>query len=159
MTKPFNHPLEVGTRALAMLIEAYPASLDLQYLVFFDYITIHSNDFGGAESLHAPLPMRSGEFSIKRDLIERGLLLMMSKDLIECLSLPSGFAYKASDSANTFFSMLTTTYVLGLKERAKWVIDTYGNKTPEELSELERAIISQREHHFYQSFSQRGDRV
>lgn len=159
MTKPFNHPLEVGIRALAILIEAYPTPLDLQYLVFFDYITIHSNDFGGAESLHAPLPMRSGEFSIKRDLIERGLFLMMSKDLIERLSLPSGFAYKASDSANTFFSMLTSPYVLGLRERAKWVIDTYGDKTPEELSELERSIISQREHHFYESFPQRGDRA
>src|SRR4051794_18613760 len=78
----FNSPLETGVRALTILEAAFPNSCDLQRLVELDYLVVHSGDVGGPESLHAPLPLRAGELLVRRELIEKGLLLMMSRGLV-----------------------------------------------------------------------------
>ena len=75
----FNSPLETGVRTLALLVAAYPRSRDLHRLVQYDYLTVHSADAAGPPSLHPPLPLRSGELLVRRGIIERGLLLMMSR--------------------------------------------------------------------------------
>jgi len=44
---PFNSALECSLRALAILASAYPASADLQRLVAYDYLLVHSADADG----------------------------------------------------------------------------------------------------------------
>jgi len=138
MTSPFNSPLEIGVRSLTILTAVYPRALDLQFLVFFDYLAVHSGDVQGPASLHAPLPLRSGELTIKRGLIERGLLLMISRGLAEHLISSNGFEYRASDNASAFLSMLSSRYILKLKERAEWVVETFGNSSLQDLKEIEQ---------------------
>ena len=140
MPSPFNSPLESGVRSLSVLVAAFPCSLDLQYLVFFDYLTVHSGDVDGPESLHAPIPMRSGELAVRRGLIERGLLLMISRGLVERLALRDGFNYIAAEAAAPFLDMLGSDYTLKLRRRANWVINTFGNVTPEDIQDIERRI-------------------
>jgi hypothetical protein len=143
MTSPFNSPLETGIRSLTILTAVFPQALDLQYLVFFDYLAVHSGDVGGPESLHAPLPLRSGELTVRRGLIERGLFLMMSRGLVERLVSSEGFQYIASDSASAFLSMLSSQYILKLKERAEWVAETFSESTLEELQAVERRFFKE----------------
>ncbi|MEA5449317.1 ABC-three component system middle component 2 [Leptolyngbya sp. CCNP1308] len=140
MPSPFNSPLESGVRSLSILVAAFPRSLDLQYLVFFDYLTVHSRDVDGPESLHAPIPMRSGELAVRRGLIERGLLLMISRDLIERLAQHDGFSYVAADAAAPFLDMLGAEYTLKLRKRSNWVISTFGNVSTEDIRDIERRI-------------------
>lgn len=143
MTLAFNSPLETGIRSLAILTAVFPRTLDLQYLVSFDYLTLHSGDVGGPESLHAPLPLRSGELTVRRVLIERGLLLMMSRGLIERVVSPNGFQFIAAESASAFLSMLSSQYILKLQERADWVAATFGESSLEELHARERHFFGQ----------------
>ncbi|MGI0494810.1 ABC-three component system middle component 2 [Alkalinema pantanalense CENA528] len=138
MTSPFNSPLEIGIRSLIILTAVYPRSLDLQFLVFFDYFTVHSGDVQGPDSLHAPLPLRSGELTVKRGLIERGLLLMLSRGLVEHLVSSNGFEYRASDNASAFLSMLSSPYITQLRERAEWVAEAFGNSSLHDLKEIEK---------------------
>ena len=138
MTSPFNSPIELGVRSLTILTAVYPQSLDLQFLVFFDYLAVHSGDVQGPDSLHAPLPFRSGELTIKRGLIERGLLLMISRGLVERLISSNGFEYRASDNASAFLSMLSSRYSSKLKERAEWVAETFGGSSLRDLKEIEQ---------------------
>lgn len=151
MVAPFNSPLEIGVRALAILTATFPQALDLQYLVFFDYLTIHSNDVGGPESLHAPLPLRSGELTVRRELVERGLFLMMSRGLVERLASSKGFQYVASDTAAAFLSMMSSEYILKLQERAEWVAETFGELTLEELKAVEQNFFREWSTHFQPS--------
>ncbi|HEY9698728.1 MAG TPA: ABC-three component system middle component 2 [Trichocoleus sp.] len=141
MTSPFNSPLEIGIRSLTILTAIYPRSLDLQFLVFFDYFTVHSGDVHGPDSLHAPLPLRSGELTIKRGLIERGLLLMISRGLVEHIVSSNGFEYQASDNASAFLSMLSSPYINRLKERAEWVTERFGNSSLQELKQIEQSFF------------------
>jgi hypothetical protein len=143
MTSPFNTPLETGIRSLAILTAIFPQSLDLQYLVFFDYLTVHSSDVKGPESLHAPLPMRSGELTVRRELIERGLFLMMSRGLVQRLAESSGFQYIVTDTASPFLSMLSSQYISKLRERAEWVVEIFGESTAEELKAVERKFFQE----------------
>jgi hypothetical protein len=157
VTSPFNSPLETGIRALAILTAVFPKSLDLQYLVFFDYLTVHSGDVEGPESLHAPLPLRSGELTVRRKLIERGLFLMISRGLVQHLSTSNGFQYTVTDNAGAFLSMLSSRYISKLKERAEWVAENYGESTSEELKAVEQRFFQEWSTQF-QPFERAGGR-
>ena len=74
----FNSPIETGMRALILLAASYPAQMDLQRILEFEYMMVHTEDVDGPPSIHPALPLRSGELLVRRQLIERGLMLMAS---------------------------------------------------------------------------------
>ncbi len=43
-------------RALILLAESYPDRLDLQRILEFDYIMVHTGDVDGPPSIHPALP-------------------------------------------------------------------------------------------------------
>ena len=124
---PFNSPLETGIRSLAILAAAYPESFDLERLVEMDYLVVHSGDAEGPDSLHAPLPMRAGELLVRGGLIEKGLLLMMSRNLAQRLSGKKGFNYVAGEAASPFLVSLTASYSQKLKQRAIWAVERFAD--------------------------------
>lgn len=130
---PFNSALETGVRSLAVLAEACPDSYDLQRLVYFDYLVVHSRDANGPESLHPNTPLRNGELLVRRGLVERGLLLMISRALIERRAEPRGIGYIATDDAGPFLDCLQSSYACSLRDRAQWAVETFGSLEDDEL--------------------------
>jgi hypothetical protein len=139
----FNSPLETGVRSLAILVAAYPAAYDLERLVEMDYLVVHSGDADGPNSLHAPLPLRAGELLVRRALIEKGLLLMMSRNLVQRLPTNDGFAYLASDSAAPFLASLSTSYAMKLKERADWAIHRFADTSNAEIRQITHRLFKE----------------
>lgn len=133
----FNSALETGVRSLVILTANFPETLDLQRIVDFDYLVIHSGDVDGPKSLHPPLPMREGELLVRRKIIESGLSLMMSRGLITRTTSAEGIVYQASDYAKPFVDSLTTPYMISLMDRANWVVTTFGCM---EITELQNLI-------------------
>ena len=138
---PFNSALETGVRALIILATAYPQNHDVHRLVQYDYLTVHSADADGPPSLHPALPLRSNELLVRRDLVESGLLLMMSAGLVSRHADSKGFEYAAEDAAGAFLSNLTSEYLSGIKSRAKWVVDTFDAMTNEELTAVTKRLF------------------
>lgn len=132
----FNSALETGVRSLVILSASYPNVLDLQRIVDFDYLVVHSGDVDGPESLHPPLPMREGELLVRREIIESGLSLMMSRGLITRIAGADGIVYQASDYTKPFVDSLATPYMRSLMKRANWVAATFGNMDTTELHNL-----------------------
>jgi len=112
-------------RALILLAESYPTQLDLQRLLEYDYIMVHTGDVDGPPSIHPALPLRSGELLVRRELIERGLMLMISRGLVTRHATPLGFMYQAEDDAGPFLDALDAEYLTELKDRASWVVDRF----------------------------------
>lgn len=139
--EPFNSPLETGLRSLAILEAAFPNRYDLQRLVELDYLVVHSADVGGPESLHAALPLRAGELLVRRQLIEKGLLLMMSKGLIERRATPQGIEYVAGEAASPYLANLTAPYTVRLRERANWLVTNFHGLTTDEIRSLIRRFF------------------
>lgn len=132
----FNSPLEAGLRVLALLIEAHPRSMDLQKLVFLDYLAVHSADVGGPPSLHPPTPHRTAELVLRRELLEKGALLLMSRGLIDRYYDSTGFLYLATEEAGAFVAALSAPYTLHLRNRARWVFGAFGANSTDELSDF-----------------------
>jgi hypothetical protein len=138
---PFNSPLETGLRALSILVSAYPRSFDLQSLVNFDYIIVHSGDLGGPASIHAPLPLRTSELVVRREIVDAGLALMMSRALVSRLATQMGIQYVATDSATSFLSTLREGYTLQLRERADWIAANFADMGDEEMRVAMRRLF------------------
>jgi hypothetical protein len=94
-------------------------------LVAFDYLVVHTGDVGGPVSLHPELPMRSAELLVTRGLVERGLLLMISRGLVHREATAKGILYRAGEFAETFITSLASPYVVALLERAGWVAKAF----------------------------------
>jgi len=129
----FNSPIETGMRALILLAASYPMQLDLQRLLEYDYMMVHTGDVDGPPSIHPALPLRSGELLVRRQLIERGLMLMASRKLVTRHATPNGFMYQAEDDAGPFLDTLTAEYLTDLKDRAEWVVDRFRDMTDQEI--------------------------
>ncbi|MDV7210092.1 MULTISPECIES: ABC-three component system middle component 2 [Azotobacter] len=137
----FNSPLEAGIRAVAILGAAYPQSYDLQRLVAFDYLLVHTADVGGPDNLHPPTPMHSAELLVRRKLVEQALLLMMTRDLVKREVTSDGIKYAAGENATTFLSSVSSLYLLALKDRASWLIEVLGNHSDEEFKCVMRRLF------------------
>ena len=124
---PFNGPVEIGLRALCVLTTAFPAAYALQRLVVFDYFLVHSDDIeGGPEGLHPQTPHRGGEILVRRGVLQDGLTLYESRGLIERVYKDGGIYFAATEKSADFLDTLSTEYLNDLRERADWVVNSFG---------------------------------
>src|SRR4051812_3457103 len=121
-TTVFNSPLEIGLRVLYILNELYPKGCDLQRLVYYDYILVHSKDVpDGPESIHPNTPHRSSEILVKRELVKKALTLMNSKQLIKSIFDLSGILYSATELTLPFLKYNNSEYAIALSKVSSWL--------------------------------------
>ncbi len=134
---PFNNKVETALRMLCILNEAFPLSFDTQHLIYLDYLSVHSGDVDSEEeSLHPPVPDRIGEIFIRRTIIEEGLSLLLSYNLIKRVYSLEGIKFQASETATPFLEALTSLYYHKLLEKVRWVIDNYSQLKIDEIEFL-----------------------
>src|ERR1035437_4120927 len=138
-----NSPIETGVRALILLAESYPAHLDLQRILEFDYIMVHTGAVDGPPSIHPALPLRSGELLVRRRLVDRGLMLMISRGLVSRHATPNGFTYQAEDDAGPFLDALTAEYLDELKDRTTWVVDRFSDMSDHDIRVMLSSVYDQ----------------
>jgi hypothetical protein len=126
---PFNTPLETGVRLLILLGAAYPQKLSLDRLVMLDHVLVHTGDFSGPASAHPASPYRVAEPYVRRELVQRSLVLLRSRELAVEIPTASGFLWQAGESAAPFIELLTTTYHQILRSRATWTMSEFGSET------------------------------
>ena len=127
ISRLFNSPLECGLRMLFLLDAARGQPADLQRLVCYDYLLVHSGDVpGGPDSLHPAVPFRGTELLIKRDLVKAGLNQMFSRELLQKTFDFSGISYRGTALTGAFIALMTTKYADGLRFRSKWVVKNFG---------------------------------
>lgn len=134
-TRPINSPLEYGLRLLFVLDAADGTACDLQRLIAYDYLLVHSGDVEeGPASLHPPVPFRGGELLVKRDVLAAGLDQMVSKELLNRTFDSEGVGYSANNLTRAFVDLLKNDYAADLKWRADWVLKRFGSLPTEALS-------------------------
>jgi hypothetical protein len=95
---------------------------------------VHSGDVeDGPVSLHPALPFRGSELLVKRELVQVGLNVMFSKELLEKEFSPSGIGYRATTLTTAFLKLLTSSYASDLRIRAAWVATRFANYSDAEL--------------------------
>jgi hypothetical protein len=133
---PLNSPLEAGLRVLALLSSAFSRAFDLASLSILDHILLHSEDFGGPPSLHPDVPNHQSEITVKRELIEHGLEVMIRANLVTFRADANGIFYSATDNGPGFVNILESEYMGALRVRAEWVVEVFGATEPAVLRTL-----------------------
>jgi hypothetical protein len=132
--RPFNTPIESGLRLLFALGQADGRSFDLQRLVSYDYLLVHSGDVeGGPASLHPAVPFRGSELLVKRELVRAGLDAMFAKELLDKRFEPTGICYRATELTRAFLKLLVSSYATALRTRAEWVVTRFADYSDAEL--------------------------
>ncbi|CAM2340732.1 ABC-three component system middle component 2 [Burkholderia vietnamiensis] len=132
----FNTPFELGLRMVYLLFALRPGGADLQKLVLLDYAIVYSQDLGGPESLHTPVPYRNAELFSRRERIEQGLYLMSTRGLIDVVLDESGMTYVAGTSSFTLVGSLSSKYWRDLQKRCVWVAERFGSVSTNDLLNL-----------------------
>lgn len=137
LIRPFNSPLETGLRALFVLNAAQPDSLTLQRLVFYDYLALNSGDApNGPPSIHPPIPHRGSQWLVRRDSLQRGLSMFLSRELISVSYTHEGLLFKASELTAPFLKTFDTTYSKKLEKSSIWVTNAFGPYSEDRLKLL-----------------------
>lgn len=137
----FNGPLEAGVRIVAVLGTAYPRAFDLQHLTALDYLLVRTKELDGPESIHPPTPIRSPNAEVRRRVVQQGLILMMSRDLVTRQATSSGIQYLAGESAATFLDSLRSPYLIELKSRATWLVDYFKDHSEAQFAQTIRRFF------------------
>ena len=129
---------------LFVLDACRPQKLDLQRLITYDYLLVHSGDVEESQgSLHPAVPFRGSEWLVKRDLVRCSLDLMFARELVEKRLEPNGIFYVASELTGRFTSLLKSSYAQNLISRAKWLSERFGATSDAELEHYMTAHIGQ----------------
>ena len=129
-----NTPIECGVRSLLVLDAVHPKRCDLKRLVAYDYFLSHSGDVeGGPDSLHAESPFRLGEILDRREIVKRGLKLIVAKGLVHQHFGSFGIEYEAASFANQFLNYFESEYANKAKKVASWINEHFGSLTDSEL--------------------------
>jgi hypothetical protein len=125
--KVFNTPLEVGFRALVILRQFSGKSLDIEQLMYLDYLSQNTNDVGGPESLSAPIPNRGVQVYARKELLHKGIVVLLSKELINFENNQTGFSYSINEAGEKFLELFHTKYYHDLAERSAWLTEKFGD--------------------------------
>ncbi len=121
----FNSAFETGIRSLCALSAGLPDEFDLQQLLAFDHVIVHSGDMpNGPPSLHPRVQQRNGELLVRRPLVQDGLALMEAKRLIATNASNGEVLYSATEFAPVFLESMENPYLRSLATRADWAIVT-----------------------------------
>jgi hypothetical protein len=133
----FNTPIESGLRSLFVLEAVGPEECDLQRLVIYDYLLVHSDDVpAGPPALHPATPLRSGELLVRRTLVEHGLRLLIRKGLVTKNYTKAGIYFSASKHAKRFLEYFTSEYARRCAEISKWIAGRFQPMSDDQLREF-----------------------
>jgi ABC-3C biological conflict system middle component len=137
----FNGPLEAGVRVVTVLGAAYPRTFDLHHLTALDYLLVRTKELDGPESIHPPTPIRSPNAEVRRRVVQQGLVLMMSRDLVARQATSLGIQYLAGESTAAFLDSLRSPYLMELKLRANWLVDYFKDQSEEAFAQTIRRFF------------------
>lgn len=125
--KIFNTPEEVGLRILFVL-SICNKRMSSQRIMYYDYFILHLNDIDNMyDSLHPDNPNHSSEIAVKRDIINIGLKLMISKGLLDIKYTKTGIFYRKTSITDSFLEMFENGYVEKLKQNINIVNERFNN--------------------------------
>lgn len=133
--KLFNSPLELGIRCLIILSHLKTAS-DIERLMYFDHLALNTHDIDGPESLHAPIPHRGVQIYARKEILQKGITILLSKELITVLPTDKGLLYEANNIGRKFLEFFSTPYFKELETRVQWVVKQFELFSSQELNEL-----------------------
>ncbi|WP_149205792.1 ABC-three component system middle component 2 [Flavobacterium johnsoniae] len=130
----FNSPLEFSLRCLCIINHEKNQGIDLNKLVYYDYLILNTGDISDLASMHPAIPFRGAQVLVKREVIKQALSLLISKQLIDLKFDNDGIRYYKNDLTSPFVNYLESEYIMDLHKRISWVSEHFFSYKDDELS-------------------------
>lgn len=131
----FNSPLEFSLRCLFIIEKDENQGIDLDRLVYYDYLILNTGDITDIASIHPPLPFRGAQVLVKREIIKHALVMLISKQLIDLKFDANGIRYYKNNLTSPFVSFLESDYVKELDRRVTWVSQKFSSYSDTKLND------------------------
>lgn len=131
----YNSPLELGIRCL-IILDLLNKQSEIETLMYLDYLSLNTQDIGGPESLHPPIPNRGVQVYARKEILSKGIIILISKQLIDVVPTNMGICYQINKTGNKFLEFFTSDYFKELKSRSKWVVEKFYALSNSELNEF-----------------------
>jgi len=142
-TKIFNTPIEISLRLLLIISTNGESGISLDRLLIYDYLILNSGDIEDAPaSLHPALPSRSSQLLVKRELVQKALQILSSKELLKIKFSKKGILYCPTKLSLPFIKYFESEYFLELNIRVKWVVEKFNTKTNKQLDNYINSNLS-----------------
>ena len=116
----YNSPVEIGAR-IVLLLAGLARQLDLDELIFLDYVSIYSSDFQGEASLHPVMLNRLAELVRRQEIFPGAIKLFTAKGLMTSQVDEQGVRYSITSAGSAFAAKLSTEYHADFRRRVSWV--------------------------------------
>lgn len=136
IAKVYNGVIEIGTRALIILSHSSKPYKSIDEIMIIDHLALNTFDVGGPVSLHAPIPNRGVQVYSKKQIMDKSIQLLLSKELISITATSNGFKYLINESGKKYLTFFESNYFHLLNERVKWVIENYGQMNEVQLKSI-----------------------
>jgi hypothetical protein len=108
--------------------------LSLDELLIYDHLILNTFDVNGPASLHAPIPNRGVQVYSKKQIFQRSLAYLLSKDLCILISDENGILYSINSNGSSLLEYLESEYFTRLCQKANWVNQNFGQLNRSELN-------------------------
>lgn len=138
----YNNTYETAIRILT-LIDKFDRELELQELIYFDYLLIHISELEeGLESLHPANPYHITEAYSRRNLIQQSLLLLVRKHLIEISYDSDGMKYKKCSITREFLNNFSSDYYRQIDKNSIIILKKFEHSNLNELELFMKNILN-----------------
>jgi len=132
----FNGRIELALRTLYLLKHSNK-DLDLQRILYYNYLMVHSSDIsGGPISLHPDLPNRSCEIIVLREKFKEAIQMLISKEIIGVKYKKKGVYYTKNEKTLNFLNYFESDYSKNIDKIAKWTCDYFGKEKDVKISQF-----------------------
>jgi hypothetical protein len=131
----YNSPIELAIRTLIILYH-HDSKTDIDRLMYLDHLALNTEDIGGPPSIHAPIPHRGVQIFARKELIEKGITILVSKQLISIVPSTSGILYEINEAGKKFLEYFSSEYFIELRTSVKWVENKFNKMTTLQIREF-----------------------
>ena len=135
MTNIFNSTFENSLRIIILLSNS-TTEIRQERIVYLDFITCYSHDFGFSENINGNNSSKKAEITLRRAKIKKALHELVVDGFVKPIDEESGHFFEITTEGKQFSEQLTSNYANKYREISKMVITQFSDKTDKDLLDL-----------------------
>ncbi|MCF0241493.1 MAG: hypothetical protein HUK25_02595 [Treponema sp.] len=135
MINIINSTFENSLR-IVLLLSKTPAALRQERIVYLDFITCYSKDFGFTENINGRNSVKKSELALRRKKIQKALQELVVDGFVCPKDTDEGLFYQITQDGRIYSEKLSSEYAGKYRIISESVISHFENNTDKELLDL-----------------------
>ena len=135
MINIFNSIFENSLRIILLLSNS-PYEIRQERIVYLDFITCYSHDFGFSENINGNNSLKKAEITLRRSKLKKALHELVIDGFVRPIDKEEGNFFEITSDGKNFAEQLSSSYANKYRKISKSVIERFSNKTEKNLLDL-----------------------